>query len=112
MFKATSMVRYHKKFKSVILPGNRVVCNMPVRYRYIAVESDGGVFAFVTKPFVKTEYEGFTQVTEYWTTRKNRIADHYYLGDIRFKGDWRDSLMKIVKGTAVFVKQNNSEKKL
>ena len=108
MFKAMSKVRYHKKFNKVILQGNKVVFDVPVRYRYIAVDSDGGVTAFVTKPYVETGYFGDTHITEYWTTRKNRVADYHSLGDIRFVGDWRESLMRIEGNysNAIPVKQN------
>ena len=95
MFRATARKAFHRKLNKVTLPGNKVMFDVPVKYRYIAVDSDGGVTAFVTKPFVKTEYYGFTEETEYWTTRKNRVGDFYPLGCILFIGDWKESLMRI-----------------
>lgn len=94
-FKLTGKVRFNEPMYNVLLPSGQEIY-IEKRLRYLAVDEDTNLCGFAKRPVIRGRN------VDYWDT-----SSHVYenLGCVNFKGDWRMSLMKIVKGKAVFVKQ-------
>jgi len=100
MFKLTGKVRFNEPMSKVLLPSGQEIY-IEKRLRYLAVDEDATLYGFSHRPVIRGKN------CDYWDTASSEYEN---LGYVNFKGDWRESLMKIVKGTAVFVKQNRKEK--
>lgn len=95
MFRLTGKVRFNEPMYNVLLPSGQEIY-IEKRLRYLAVDEDTTLCGFARRPIRRGNKEG------YWDTSYSMYEN---LGYVKFKGDWRKSLMKIVKGKAVFVKQ-------
>ena len=59
---------------------------VPDTHRYLAMDSDGKVYAYYRKP-VKGDY--------YWYSRKGDPEKYVYVGTVSAWGDWKESLIEL-----------------
>lgn len=98
MFKLNKKIKVITPIKGVILPSGKELL-LREKIRYLAVDKNGELWGFSHCPVIITNENT-------WDRRTTTLAEH--LGYTSFTGDWKKSLMKIVKGTAVFVKQKKA----
>ena len=66
--------------RDVVIFGN--IVSIPIDYQTYAVDEDGSIFAYRAENPKLTDYE--------WLS-----ACYIYLGNVNYKGDWKQSLTKI-----------------
>ena len=96
-FELTGKVRFKEPMYKVLLPSGQEIY-IEKRLRYLAVDEDATLYGFVNRPVVKKEG------CNHWYCTGSEFG-HEHIGYVKFVGDWRMSLMKIVGENAVFVEQ-------
>ena len=97
MLKLTGKVRFKEPMYKVLLPSGQEIY-IHKMLKYLTVDEDGIICGFSRRPIRKVNKGN---KGGYWDVSYSMYEN---LGCVNFKWDWRESLMKIVKGKAVFVK--------
>lgn len=94
-FELTGKGRLREPMSKVLLPSGQEIY-IQKRLKYLAADEDGTLCGYARRPIRRGNKNG------YWYIPYSMYEN---LGCVNFKGDWRESLMRIVKGRAEFVKQ-------
>jgi hypothetical protein len=65
-----------------------IVLQVFIKYKYIATDKDGRVYAYKSKPKIDT-------AMKIWVRSGDENPEAKLMGYIEYEGDWKESLLKI-----------------